>query len=381
MRKLTSAIFTNILMFLTLALSGATLTAQEMSVPAEFVRDLQVPGRANRILRPSAIFVDHQFNETFVADPGNNRIAIFDSNGVFRFEFSGGGEFSTPVDLAVDAEGFIWILGTTKAGRRLFVFDFDGLFVRNVPLPLAEDSSVINVANFDLGPDGEVYLLDRIKSRVYVTAADGKSLRDFGLLTGLDEAVRREQILGKIRVQADRLLVPCGSLGHVYVHDLNGDLLRVVGRKGTRVGELSFPVAAVMNDDGLLLVLDKHRFNVVCFDPEGKFQGEFGGRGSNPGWFYHPTLLDRDSQGLVYIGQIFQNKIQVCRIPDFINQTATKAADDEGLIGDLQTKNNHQYSSVLTLTTEGAINKPLTIHTAAGSVPVNAGINQRHWRF
>ena len=39
---------------------------------------------------------------------------------------------------------------------------------------------------------------------------------------------------------------------------------------------------------------------------------------NSPGWFYHPTLLEADADGLVYVGQIFRNKIQVCRIPDFI---------------------------------------------------------------
>ncbi len=380
MRKSVMTLPFSILIHLSLVFSGATVMAQGMSVPAEFVRDIQVPGRANQILRPSAVFVDHQFNEIFVTDPGHNRIAIFDSNGVFRFEFSGGGNFSTPVDLAVDGEGFIWILGTTKAGRRLLVFDFDGLFMREVPLPLAADSSVITVASFDLGPDGNVYLFDRVGVRVYVIAPDGEFLRDFGLLTSLDEATRREQVLGKIRVQAGQLLVPCGSLGRVYVHDLDGALVRTFGRKGTRAGELSFPVAAVVTEDGTLLVLDKHRFNVVCYGPDGKFRGEFGGRGTNPGWFYHPTLLDCDSQGLVYIGQIFQNKIQACRIPDFIQRIDPQIGSNESIQDKNDVSNNSQYSLELTSSQEGVVNKPLTNQLIAGASLADAGINQLHRR-
>jgi hypothetical protein len=57
---------------------------------------------------------------------------------------------------------------------------------------------------------------------------------------------------------------------------------------------------------------------VVCFDADGGFLGEFGGKGISPGWFYHPTLLAVDDSDLVYIGQVYRNKIQVCKIPDFI---------------------------------------------------------------
>lgn len=304
--------------------------ARPMSVPAEYVRDLKTPGRSNQILRPSAIYVDRQFNETLVADPGHNRIAIFDSSGVFRFEFSGAGHFSTPVDLAVDRDGYIWVLGTTKQGRELFVFDFDGLFLREVQLPESIDSRETAFGSFDMSPGGELFLLDEVGFRVVVLDRDGATQRSFNLLTSMDEDVRRRQVLGKLRIQRDKILIPCGSLGRVYIYNLDGKQLRSVGYKGTSIGELNFPVAAVLSDDDLLLVLDKHRFNVVCFDLDGRFRGEFGGRGNSPGWFYHPTLLDVDQRGLVYIGQIFQNKVQVCRIPEFILKSGQPGESDTG---------------------------------------------------
>lgn len=307
--------------------SGET---QSQSVPAEYIRDLKAPGRSNQILRPSAVYVDHQFNEVLVADPGHNRVAIFDTSGVFRFEFSGAGHFSTPVDLAVDKDGFIWVLGTTKEGRKLFVFDFDGLFIRAVQLPPGIDSTGVAYGSFDIGPGGELFLLDKMGFRVIVLDPDGATNRSISLLTSLEEDDRRRQVLGKLRVMRGKILIPCGSLGRVYIYNLDGKQQRSVGYKGTSIGELNFPVAAVLNDDDLLLVLDKHRFNVVCFDLDGQFRGEFGGRGNSPGWFYHPTLLDVDQRGLVYIGQIFQNKVQVCRTPDFILKPNRPGKSDQG---------------------------------------------------
>ena len=70
--------------------------------------------------------------------------------------------------------------------------------------------------------------------------------------------------------------------------------------------------------DGLVMVLDKMRFNIVCFSHEGRFLGEFGGKGISPGWFYFPSLLVADGSDQVIVGQIFLNRVQICRIPRFI---------------------------------------------------------------
>jgi hypothetical protein len=73
-------------------------------------------------------------------------------------------------------------------------------------------------------------------------------------------------------------------------------------------------------------VLDKHRFATVCFNGEGRFLGEFGGQGTAPGWFYHPTWIAVDGADRAYIGQIFQNRIQVCAVPASISRVALALA-------------------------------------------------------
>jgi hypothetical protein len=79
-------------------------------------------------------------------------------------------------------------------------------------------------------------------------------------------------------------------------------------------------------EDGTILVLDKHRFNVLCFNRWGKFLGEFGGRGTSPGWFYFPSLLGVDSSDQVYIGQVFLNRVQTCAIPEVIRPHSSRNA-------------------------------------------------------
>jgi hypothetical protein len=115
----------------------------------------------------------------------------------------------------------------------------------------------------------------------------------------------------------------------VRAYDLTGRPDRVIGQHGSTPGDLAFPVDVAVSRDGLVLVLDQARFNVVCYAPDGKFLGEFGGKGVSPGWFYRPSLLAIDRDDRVYIGQIFMNRLQVCRIPDFIAMSSS----NRGLVG------------------------------------------------
>jgi outer membrane protein assembly factor BamB len=253
-----------------------------------------------------------------IADPGHNRIVIFDGSGSYRFEFDGAERFSSPSDLAVDSDGYIFVVGSTARGRQLFRFDFDGTFVEEVALERAPDGEEIMIKNIAIDGRDRILVLDQAGFRVCLYTRDGELLRVFPLATELEEKARREAVLGSIAVKDDLVLVPISSLGSVYVYSQTGTFVRTIGHKGNDVGELSFPVAIAVSGDDLVLVLDKHGFNVVCFDLSGQFWGEFGGKGQSPGWFYHPTLIAVDERNQVYIGQIFRNRVQACRIPEFI---------------------------------------------------------------
>lgn len=289
-----------------------------LAVKAEFVREFSLPGRNNQLLRPAAIHIDRKFNEVLVSDPGHNRIVIFDDNGVYRFEFSGGEVFSTPGDLGVDSEGQIYVVGSTRAGKRLFVFDFDGIYLQELEL-FTSDGKRVDIGSMTLSEQDELFVYNANQPGITVFSPDGELLREIALFEELSERTLNEMIAGTLTAAQGKLFLPLPSMGMVNLYSFEGEFLQSVGYKGSRVGEMSFPVRAALTPDGLLLVLDKHRHNVLCFDQNYQFIGEFGGRGFNPGWFYHPNLLDVDAGGQIYVGQIFSNRIQVCHLPQVIS--------------------------------------------------------------
>jgi hypothetical protein len=157
----------------------------------------------------------------------------------------------------------------------------------------------------------------------------GSVERSFPVFQNNENIENDEQVFGAISVKGNFLYVPIASLGTVYVYDLNGRFVRTIGYNGNNMGELNFPIAVAITGDNLIMVLDKHRFNVVCFDSNGTFKGEFGGKGSSPGWFYHPTSIAANDGNSVFIGQIYMNRVQMCRIPEFISGGAKGATSDE----------------------------------------------------
>ncbi len=302
--------------------TGASAGAQ-ISIPAEFLRFLDPPGEGNGLLRPSCLAVDREHGEILIGDSGHHRIVIFDTDGVYRFEFSGDEHFGFPIDLAVEPSGTILILASTRGGARLQRFDFDGLYLGEVEI---EGDGLGEIRHFDVAADGQVALLYQRDRRwvISIHEDDGRLLRSFPVAT--DEELVDEVVFGDLRIRGDRIYLPVSSEAMVEVYDRQGRLLRTLGSGGATPGKFAFPVAVDVAEDGTILVLDKHRFNVLCFNEWGKFLGEFGGRGQSPGWFYFPSLLGVDASDQVYIGQIFLNRVQVCAIPDVIRPRTSRNA-------------------------------------------------------
>ena len=131
--------------------------------------------------------------------------------------------------------------------------------------------------------------------------------------------------LGTMAISGNSLYIPVSNMGTVYSYSTDGEYLGSIGYFGSQPGTLNFPVAVEVSPEGLILVLDRNRYCVVCYSPGKKFLGEFGGKGISPGWFMGPSLLSIPTGDRAIIGQLFRNKIQVCAIPEFIR---TKAGFD-----------------------------------------------------
>ncbi len=307
----------------------ATLSAQgkpELSIPAVFQIDLNLPGEGNHFLRPARIFVDRAFHEVYVCDPGNARILIFNEHGVFQYEFSVTEHMGAPLDVVVTSDGYIIVLGSTRQGMQLMKFDFDGLYLGSFAADDANLKKLEGTSSIAIDDQNRVYALIHSRGQVVRCSRDGRVETEFLIEPNVEAGRESEMTYGSMYYSGGYLYVPVANYGAVNRLTPDGKVVGRIGIKGTLVGQLNFPISVSVSTGGIITVLDKHRFNVVCYDEKGRFLAEFGGKGTHAGWFYHPTWIAIDALNQVYVGQIFDNRVQVLSIPDLIYRRESELA-------------------------------------------------------
>lgn len=298
-----------------LASGGTEVDSGVLSVPAEFVRSFRLPGIEDYIHRPSALFVDQSHDEVLLGDSALNRLVIFDKGGIYRYEFNFADQVGSMVSLAVDSSGFVYVLGTSREGRRVLRYDFDGVFLEEV---LIEGVDSHDIESMTVDDQDRIVVVDT-QGVCSVATATGALVLQIDTMTALADTSALEVVRGLPCARAGHLYLPASSVGTVLVFDLeSGKNLPSIGFKGNTAGQFNFPVAVDVLPSGVVVVLDKMRFTILCFSPSGRFLGEFGGKGYRDGWMYHPTLLAAVNEDQVIVGQVLDQRVQVLRVPSFV---------------------------------------------------------------
>ena len=303
--------------------------------PAELVRSMRLPGSSDEIGRPLALHVDRLHGEIYVGDSMSNRIVIFDRDGLYRYQFDCADHIGTPQGIAVDSEGIVFVLGTSREGQRIVKFDFDGMYLGVVDIG---GLGLRQTHGFTIDDEDHLLLVGD-DAKIHVVTREGEPVRRIDVGSVVPEEDRSEMILGRPVARDGQVWIPASTLGHVLVFDLEtGQYMRSVGVRGNTPGQLNFPAAVDVTSEGIVAVLDQMRFAVVCYSTDGRFLGEFGGKGFRDGWFYNPSLLAVSDDDHVVVGQMLDGRIQLCSIPRyvrtrFVQASATRPGDDEEVDG------------------------------------------------
>jgi len=279
-----------------------------------YLKRLSLPSATDIFKWPYSVHADLHTGEVFVCDQLNSRIVIFDKDGHYRFQIPGGRVFNSPLDVAVTPEGYILVLGYVEARRQLVLLDFDGKPMADLPLTgLPEGVGETEFVSVALSPEGDrMYVLDQANFKLWIADLDGRVSGSVDFIAGMTEEETREQFLGHVDVYGSTVLVGLPIEGEVQLFDLDGEPLGRVGTKGTSPCNTAFPVAAAMDRDGNVLVLDQQRMLTMLWNPDGnQCLYETGGVGGRPGDLYKPADLALDAAGRVYISQGFDGRIQV----------------------------------------------------------------------
>jgi outer membrane protein assembly factor BamB len=191
--------------------------------------------------------------------------------------------------------------------QNLKLFTTAGQLLRTIDRGQLLRSIAQGRANFEpwgvtVSPDGLIYVCDDFKHCVRVFEVKGKSLFSFGSRGGVDECFDWPRDL-------------CfASDGLLYITDANNSRICVYDKDGKFIRKFPTtcePTCIDATDCGHLIVSSLSFHKVMIYTTGGGLVRVFGECGSGLGQFYAPSGVSVDSDGLIYIADLYDNRIQV----------------------------------------------------------------------
>jgi tripartite motif-containing protein 71 len=294
--------------------SGAP-TVDLASSSVEF--ELEIGGNPHPLFAIRGIAVDQQGN-LYVVDCEGNRIQKFDGEGNFittwGSEGSGDGQFlfwyirsssRYPVgDVAVDGQGHVYV--ADSGNSRIQVFDSEGKFLFKWGELGMGDGQFYAPLGVAVGPEGDVYVTDEARPDVQRFDSQGQFLTKWSVpdMSGPYVKTLAADAQGHVYVPGDT---------QVHKFDGQGTLLGAVGEEGPGDGQFQEPVAVAVDRQGNVYVADNVAHCIQKFDSEGNFLRRWGSIGANPSEFRNPSGLAVAMDGSIYVTDAGNRRVQKFR--------------------------------------------------------------------
>ena len=214
---------------------------------------------------PTGVTVDGEGN-ILVVDGGMNRIQKFTESGsLLKVVGSAGNEnlqFNSPVGIRVNDSGTVYVCD--RKNHRIQVLDANLSFMHTFGHCGPDDGQLVFPRDVAFDRAQNVYVVDTGNHRIQVFTPDGKFIRKFGCA-------------GDGRGEFKHLSSICiDHKDHVYVTDhkkhcvtvftTDGDVLKVMGgAQGSAPGVLNEPLGIAVSSDGLLYVADSNNKRIQVF--------------------------------------------------------------------------------------------------------------------
>lgn len=269
----------------------------------------------------------------------------------FQFQIFGPSStdrFSQPSDVAVDAEGNIYVTDTLK--DRVVVFDAKGKFL------LAFPTGVKRPLGIDVGADGTVYVASKRSDAVTAFDRRGKLIRQYAAFAPLNVTEEQGRLyittMGPIvsfdaKTGRDRKVIGWQGRGNddfawpqgidsrdgtLFVADSNNLRLKalktdgrvewVFGKPPTQAAYVpsqgrafGLPSGIALDEQNNMLVVDAFRDKIFVFSPQQKEIASWGGtRGDSEGQFDHPSGIAYAGSGKLLVADKFNDRVQVFRV-------------------------------------------------------------------
>ena len=240
-------------------------------------------------------------NEIVVADQGNHRVQVFDSNGTFLRSFGhegeNAGEFKSPIGISINKDRQIFV---AERNHRIQIFSWEGRLLGS----FGGKGSLCHYWSLSLDRNGNVIVADPGNRLIKIFTPDGKFVMKIGGQGYFSYPVHCVQC-GEYFIVSDR------DEHCIKVFNREGHFQYKFGKKGRGEGEFYCPLFLSVTQSKHLLVCDRNNHRIQVFDLDGKFVGKFGTNGSKLGEFKDPMSVAVLSNDQIVVCEYWNHRIQI----------------------------------------------------------------------
>ena len=202
--------------------------------------------------------------------------------------------------IAFDMIGNVWV--TDRDDHQVTKLSQDGQLLQTILYVGSDNDHFNSPAGVSVSTEGMIYICDYYNHLVAVHDEEGKFLFTFGSEGSGSGCFDRPHD------------VTFGSDGLVYVTEYGNERVCVWSKEGTFQRDFKpkyAPTCIAATSDNHLLITSYWSNTVMVYTLEGELVHEFGGYGSVPGRFIGPRGICVDDDGLVYVADSWNSRVQI----------------------------------------------------------------------
>jgi uncharacterized protein (TIGR03663 family) len=227
---------------------------------------------AGQFQEPWGVAVNQKLGRVYVSDTWNHRVQVFDLEGTYLSEWGHFADtkgqadlepsgFWGPRDIVLDATGNVYVADT--GNKRIQKFDADGKFLAQwggagvVPGRFDEPTSL------DISATGVIYVADAWNRRVQSFSTDMKPLGEWPVDSWAGESVVNKPYL-RVSPGGD-VYVSDPERYRILVFDSEGTFRLTFGQYGADTASLALPLGMAFTPEGNLVVVDSDNHRLLEF--------------------------------------------------------------------------------------------------------------------
>lgn len=256
------------------------------------------------LMAPAGIVSDGE-RFIYIADPSARLVHKIDfvDNEVAYISHSGSEPLASPVGVALDSNGNLYVTDSVKA--KIYKFSKDSEYLGALGDGVVEFQRPAGIA---IGRNDYKYVADVLANKINVFDNKDRFLREFPNSPEINDLNK------PVNISLD-------PKGNVYVtdafnfsikmFDTSGNLVRTIGTVGDGPGTFARPKGVAIDSESHIYVVDANFDNFQIFNQKGQLLLYVGSTGKRPGQFFMPNGIFIDHEDRIYVSDSYNQRLQI----------------------------------------------------------------------